>query len=297
MNRTPFLKMSNCGLGHWKSNPDLERVSMRTEIAVLPKTSASAPAAERSFGSGGACTLERSFFDTATVSMGEGDHRVTANDFENASLHLQPGTNARVYRNTFRDITLGMFAIAVRGERGASAEGPFIDDNTIRDCLFGITCEGLGSSTFRMNLIERFGTIGILVQSGATPVFRNNNRIRSPMGIFTLLLETRGAAYPAFEDTEFNSFLPDTLDGAAAAMTAIRLATLVDFGGGGRSRGNNSFGNVAYMSRADIPGGGTIKAHNNLWPYVGGRLFATAPGTTVEYDGARLDPDGWTVRP
>lgn len=244
---------------------------------------------------GGSCTLRRSSFDTAGAYFGDGDHTIETNTFVNAFLGVRPSTNARIFRNSFRDSAIGGGVIWVHGPPGTAADGPFIEDNVIRDCRFGISCEGRGTARFRRNSVERFSNIGVWIHGGSSPVFENNNRIRMPTDRFALVLKTGSDAFPSFEDTVFDSKLASPTGGRIFAMTGIELRSPVDFGGGGRSRGNNSFGMVYSWPIADIPGGGVIKAHNNLWPYYYGRLFNAAPGTVVEYDGARLDPDGWTA--
>ena len=104
----------------------------------------------------GACDLSGSTFENAGVALGEGNHVVSFNDFSSSSLILAPNSHARAHSNRFHDSPAGWPAIIIRGTPGAAADGPFIEENTIRDCLSGIICEGPGTARFRRNSIERF---------------------------------------------------------------------------------------------------------------------------------------------
>lgn len=240
---------------------------------------------------GGACDLRDSTFDTAGASFREGDHSIESNTFVNSTVGIRSNTNARVVGNEFRGDPGGeTCAIWVNGPPGAADDGPFIEVNTIRDYRYGIICEGAGVARFRMNTIERFFVTGVYIMNYAAPVFVNN-RISTPANLHARLLMTGLNAHPAFEDTVFDSRLASPMVGDP--LISIWLRSPVDFGGGERSSGNNSFGRVNSDAPpvADIPGGGVITAHNNLWPYPATLFFDVAPGTRVETDGERRDPD------
>jgi hypothetical protein len=245
---------------------------------------------------GGACRVERSTFvgPWAFASFGPGEHEITNNRFTRVGVEIGSDTDAHVSRNEFVGLRGGA-AIKVDGvrQRGASPTGPLIEDNRILDCQSGIYCEGPGTARFRGNVVEEFLGLGIDVSHGATPVFERRNVIRRAADWRAVLVRT-GTGFPVFEETTFDGTLASPTDENRGVILSFQLGGPADFGGGGRSRGNNSFGRVFTPGIARIPGGGVITAHNNLWFLR--RIFFTAPGTVVEQDGDRDDParpDHW----
>ena len=240
---------------------------------------------------GGACRVERSTFvgPWAFASFGPGEHEITESHFTRVSVTIGSDTAARVVDNEFAGVRGGA-AIRVAGDRlrGSSPGGPVIKANRIRDCEYGIACDGPGTARFRGNVVEEFLTGGVTIRRGATPVFESRNVIKRAASPFAWLLKTGMDAFPAFEDTVFDGALAVPTSGERGVLVSILLQSQADLGGGGRSRGDNSFGRVFTPGVAEIPGGGVITAHNNLWFFHG--IFLTSPGTVVEYDGARDDP-------
>jgi hypothetical protein len=242
------------------------------------------------YWNGGGCSVTRSAFvgPWAFAQFGPGEHDIINNRFTDVALSIGSDTDARVSRNEFTGVRGGA-AIRVDGGRlrGSSPEGPLIEDNRVRDCEYGIDCERPGTARFRGNVIEEFLTCGVFVRHGATPLFERGNVIRQAASPFARLLRTTNGAFPAFEETTFDGALQVPTAGHLGVLASIILESQADLGGGGRSRGDNSFGRVFTPAHAEIPGGGVITAHNNLWSSL---FFYATPGTVVETDGARIDP-------
>ena len=221
-------------------------------------------------------------------AVSEGATRIENCSLLNSRIGASYTTNAVIEGNT---LTGGGMGAGGAGAGFSTEVRPTFRNNIVRNAIYeGLSFSGPGNALVEMNTISaKRRTVSIL--NGASPFMRNNTfELLNLDGDYRFTEEhllwvtgARGSPGPGFEGNIF------ILGHGVFPLKPMWIESAADFGGGIRSLGMNYFRlPTGFFINFDHPG--LIYARDNFWNYLPTQYW-TGPDTTVDTEGARLDPE------